>query len=203
VNYGCSTNHSKGSTVCPNTKRISERKARQSVVQFAVDFLQSDEFRRWVEAGRRRAHEAQGRLLLANDEMVAMEADVKAQQAKVDRLVDALTRVEVSESVIRRLKTEVAKLVEMRGKLTALAGSGRPKELPAISAETLIADLRSLRTLTEKDPAAARESLQRVVESMVLKPVGDEYEATLALRNSTAAIAGGRGGDKNGCGGRI
>jgi hypothetical protein len=57
--------------------------------------------------------------------------------------------------------------------------------------------------LSEKDPAAARESLQRVVESMVLKPVGDEYEATLALRNSTAAIAGGRGGDKNGCGGRI
>jgi hypothetical protein len=42
-----------------------------------------------------------------------------------------------------------------------------------------------------------------VVESVVLKPVGDEYEATLALRNSMAALAGGHVGGKSGCGGRI
>lgn len=203
VNYGCSTHHAKGSTVCSNTKRISERKARQSVVQFAIDFLQSDQFRRWVEAGRRRAQEGQEHALQANDKVAAMAAEVRAQEAKVERLVDALTRVEVSESVTRRLKTEEAKLVEMRGRLTALARSGKPKELPAINVETLIADLRSLRTLTEKDPAAAREALQGVVESVVLKPVGDEYEATLAFKNSTAAIAGGRVGDNSGCGGRI
>jgi hypothetical protein len=130
-----------------------------------------------------------------------MAADVKAQEKKAERLLDTITNVGVSEAATRRLKTEEAKLVEMRGKLTALARSGKPKALPAINVETLIADLRSLRTLTEKDPAAARESLLRVVESVVLTPVGDEYEATLALRNSTAAIAGGRVGDKVGCGG--
>ena len=52
----------------------------------------------------------------------------------------------------------------MRGKLAARTRSGKPKKLPAINVETLIADLRSLRSLNEKDPAAARESLLRVVE---------------------------------------
>jgi ferritin-like metal-binding protein YciE len=54
--------------------------------------------------------------------------------------------------------------------------------------------------LTEKDPAAAREGLQRVVESVVLKP-GDEFEATLALGNSTAALASGPCRRLSGCGG--
>jgi hypothetical protein len=54
-----SAGNMKGSTACPNTKRTSERKARHSIVQFAIEFLQSDDFRRWIEAGRR-ALEAQG-----------------------------------------------------------------------------------------------------------------------------------------------
>ncbi len=69
--------------------------------------------------------------------------------------------------------------------------------------ETLVADLRSLRTLSEKNPVAAREALMRVVESVVLKPADDEYEATLAIRKTTAALAGGRVGDNESCGGRI
>jgi site-specific DNA recombinase len=206
VNIGCSTNHAKGPSVCPNTKRISERKASQSIVQFAIEYLQSDDFRRWVEAGRRRTQEAQATALRTNDQVAAMEAEVKAQERKVERLLDALVGDDLKDSdgVKRRLKAEEAKLVEMRGKLTALARSGKPKQLPAINVEALIADLRSLRTLTEKEPAAARDALHRVVESVVLKPVGDEYEATLAFRNRTAAIAGGRSvGDKVSCGGRI
>jgi DNA invertase Pin-like site-specific DNA recombinase len=203
VNYGCSTNHAKGDSACPNTKRISERKARQSVVQFAIDFLGSEEFRRWVEGGRRRGQEAQTAAARADDRAGQMAADVRAQEKKVERLLDIITSVGVSEAATRRLKSEEAKLVEMRGNLTALGRSGKPKPPPAINVETLIADLRSLRTLTQKDPAAARESLARKVESVVLKPVGEEYEATLAFRNSMAALAGGHVGDKSGCGGRI
>ena len=199
MNIGCSTNHAKGPSVCPNTKRISERKARQSIVQFAIEFLQSEDFGRWVEAGRRRALDAQERALKANDHVAAMEAEVRAQQAKVDRALELALKG--SEAAERRLKTEEAKLVEMRGKLTSLTPSGRPKPPPVINVETLVADLRSLRTLTEKDPAAARDALHRVVESVVLRPVGGEYEATLAFKTSTAAIAGGRVGDKSGCGG--
>jgi len=132
-----------------------------------------------------------------------LEAEERAQVAKVGRLVEALTSVGVPEAVTERLKVEEAKLIEIRAKRATLARTGKPKGLPAINVETLVADLRSLKTLSEKDPAAARESLHRVVESVVLKPAGDEYEATLALRNYTAAIAGGRVGDKVGCGGAI
>jgi hypothetical protein len=46
VNIGCSTNPAKGSGICPNTKRISERKASQSIIQFAIEYLQSEEFKR-------------------------------------------------------------------------------------------------------------------------------------------------------------
>jgi hypothetical protein len=52
------------------------------------------------------------------------------------------------------------------------------KAPPVINVEALVADLRSLRTLSEKDPVAAREALQRVVESVTLNPVGDEYGHT-------------------------
>lgn len=203
VNLGCSTHHQKGPSICPNTKRISERKARHSIVQFAMEFLQSEDFRRWVETGRRRAQEAQAAAFQANDRLAAAETEVKAQERKVERLLDTIMSVGVSETASRRLKTEEAKLVEMRGKLTALVRCGRPKDPPAINTDALIADLRSLRTLTEKNPAAARGALHRVVESVTLKPVGDEYEATLAFRNTTAAIAGGRVGDNGSCGGRI
>lgn len=207
VNIGCSTNHAKGASVCPNTTRISERKARQSIVQFAIEFLQSDDFRRWVEAGRRRAQEAEACALRATDQVAAVEAEVKAQEKRVERLLDTITSIGVSEAATRRLKTEEAKLVALRGKLTSLARSGRRKQSPAINVEALIADLRSLRTLSEKDPAAARDALHQVVESVVLKPVGDEYEATLAFKNRTAALAGGRFvrsvGDNGSCGGWI
>jgi hypothetical protein len=120
-----------------------------------------------------------------------------------DRLLDAITSVGVSEAVTQRLRAEEAELVEMRGKLTALAHSGSPKRLPAIDVEALVADLRSSGPSRRKDPVAARDALHRMVESVVLKPVGDEYEATLAFRNSTATIAGGRVGANGSCGGRI
>jgi hypothetical protein len=45
--------------------------------------------------------------------------------------------------------------------------------------------------------------LQRALESAVLRPVGNEYEATLAFRSSTATIAGGRVGDNESCRGPI
>ncbi len=201
VNYGCSTYHAKGSVVCTNKKRISERKAQESIIQFTIDYLQSDQFRRWAEAGHRRAQEAQARAVQADDRVAAMESEVATQNRKVERLLDTIMSVGFSEVLSKRVKAEEAKLVEMRGKLTALTRSGRPKAPPVINVDTLIADLRSLRTLREKDPAAARDALHRVVESVVLEPVGDEYEATLAFRNSTAAIAGGRVGDNYSCGG--
>jgi hypothetical protein len=172
-------------------------------VQFAIDYLQSDDFRRWVEAGRRRAQEAQERALQTDDQAATMGAEVRAQEKRVERLLDTITNVGISEAATRRLKFEEAKLIDMRGRLAALTRSAKPKELPAISVEGLVADLRSLHTLTEKNPAAARDALQRVVASVVLKPVGDEYEATLAFRNSTAALASGRVGDNVSCGGRI
>jgi hypothetical protein len=102
-----------------------------------------------------------------------MAAEVKAQEKKVGRLLDTITNIGSSEAATRRLKTEEAKLIDMRGRLAALTRSAKPKELPVISVEGLVADLRSLRTLTEKDPAAARDAIHRVVESVVLKPAGD------------------------------
>jgi DNA invertase Pin-like site-specific DNA recombinase len=203
VNYGCSTNHAKGDAVCPNTKRISERKARQAVVQFAIDFLGSDAFTHWVEAGRRRARDEAERALGSNAKLDALQAEERAQQAKVDRLVESLASVGVSDAVTKRLKAEESKLVELRAKRVALSQADRPKRLPAINVDALVADLRSLKTLSEMDPAAARESLQRVVESVVLKPVEGEYEATLSFTNYVAALAGGHVGDKSGCGGAI
>jgi len=185
------------------TKGTPAAPTSNAIIQFAIDFLRSDEFREWVEAGRRRAQEAQERALQADDQAATMTSEVKAQERKVERLVDALTSADESEFIVQRLKAEEAKLTAMRGKLTALARSTKPRKLPAIDVEDLIRDLRSLKTLTEKDPVAAREALRSVVESVVLKPVGDEYEATLAFKKSTTALAGGRVLENSDCGGRI
>jgi len=53
----------------------------------------------------------------------------------VERLLDTIMNLGVSEATTRRLKAE-AKLVELRGKLTALARSAKPKKVPAIDVET-------------------------------------------------------------------
>ncbi len=203
VNYGCTRYHAKGDTACPNDRRISERKARQSVIQFAIDYLKTDEFRRWAEAGYNRGRADQQRTDRSRDQVTTLEGEVRAQSSKVDRLVDTLLTIKDSEAITKRLKAEETKLVEMRGKLAILVRARKPEKVPAIDVEALVADLRSAQSLAEKKPAAAREALQRVVESVVLKPVPDTYEATLTLKNRTAAIAGGRVGDNYGCGGRI
>jgi hypothetical protein len=76
--------------------------------------LKSDDFRRWVEAGHRHAKAEQERALEAKDEPSSVAAEVKSQEKEVEHRVDALTRVEASESVLKRLKAEETKVVELR-----------------------------------------------------------------------------------------
>jgi hypothetical protein len=116
-------------------------------------------------------------------------AEVRAQEKKVERLVEALANVGVSEALTKRLSTEDTELADLRSKLAMLTPTTRPKPPPVIDTDAVVEDLRSLRTLTTRDPAGAKDTLHAIVESVVLRPAGTEYEATLAFRNSTPSRA--------------
>ena len=55
--------------------------------------------------------------------------------------------------------------------------------------------------MAASDPREGARVLADVVESIVLRPGPEGYEAEVTLRNTTAAIAGGRVLEKQSCGG--
>ena len=128
-------------------------------------------------------------------------ADANVRTVQPNATVERRTLVkdppnQIGESTLRHAEGE-------DGQRAGRHCNWRGRLQPAINVEALVADLRSLKSLSEKDPVAARESLRRVVETVVLTPVEGEYEATLSPTNYSAALAGGLVGDKGGCGGRI
>lgn len=49
ASYGCSVNHSRGATVCPNSRTVSERIADATVLELLTNAAKSREFKRWVQ----------------------------------------------------------------------------------------------------------------------------------------------------------
>jgi hypothetical protein len=139
----------------------------------------------------------------ANDAVTRLEKDVQAQAAAVDRIGNRLIEVGASDFLKERLRGEEAKLRDLRH---ALAKASIPKDAaPArkVSLEQVLAVLEQVEKVAAKNPGRAREVLAGVMDPVVLTPTAEGYEASLTLRNETAALAGGHTLLSDGCGGRI
>ena len=112
----------------------------------------------------------------------------------------------VSETLRAALVREEEQLRVLRRRLEEIR---RPRVVKlALDLSRAAAAVREIAVLADTDEAAARARLAPYLDHVVLQPAADgEYDADVVLRNTTAALAGGRSvpsvADGLGCGGRI
>jgi site-specific DNA recombinase len=199
--YGCSAHKAKGNAICPNRSTISERLADRTVLAALVEYVESDDFRAWIEEAKR-AEEAGDRE--RSPEVAALEAEVRAQAAKVDKVGRMAIESEDSEFLTAALRAEEINLRALRTKLAAATKAGARKPSTKVNVAEILTIMRDIARVAASDPTKAREVLAVTVEPIALRPApGGGYEAEIALRNDSAAIAGGRVREKSSCGGRI
>ncbi len=201
ASYGCSVNQSRGESVCPNKKTVSERIADQTVLALLSSAVRSKDFKNWVRDSMALAARQHSKNKAANDAVARLEKDVQTQTAAVERIGNRLIEVGASDFLKERLRAEEAKLRDLRH---ALAKASIPKQAaPArkVSLDQVLAVLQQVERVAAKSPARAREVLASVMDPVVLTPTPEGYEASLTLRNETAALAGGRTLLSESCGG--
>jgi site-specific DNA recombinase len=203
ASYGCSANHSRGASVCPNAKTVSERIAGRTVLALLSKAVKSQEFKKWVQDSMTLAARAHEREKAEGDKVSRLEKDVEAQAAIVAKVGDRLIEVGASDFLKERLRAEETKLRELRHALALASVPRSATPAPQVSLDQVLAVLRQIETVAAKSPARAREVLAGVIEPATLTPGPDGYEIALTLKNETAAIAGGRTLLSDGCGGRI
>ncbi len=203
--YGCSANHGKGAAACSNNRVVSERKVDAMVLAGLEAYVQSDGFQRWVDEAIAAAERARGRRR-ENPEQERLEAEVRAQQAKVERVTAAVVEVGVSEALRAALLREEERLRDLRARLAEVR---RPKVVAlALDLSRAAQAVREIAQLAAADVAGARARIARYLDHVTLAPAeGGDYSAEVVLRNAPATLAGGRSSpsvvDGLSCGGGI
>jgi hypothetical protein len=196
---GCSANRSKGDVICPNARTVSEKQADAAVLQGLIEYVESGAFAAWLDEVVR-AEEA-ARRSGKPPEVVELEADVRKQEARVEKVGRTLLDVGVSDYLRAALRQEEDKLRGLRQQLAA-AIQRQPAPGAKLDVARVAAVMRNLSDVAASDPAEARRVMAEVVESVVLRFTEDGPEAEVTLKNETAAIAGGRlSAESTGCGG--
>jgi len=135
-------------------------------------------------------------------EVQSAQAAVRVQEAKVEKVGRLLLDNAESEYLRATLKQEEERLRALRQKIVAVHRA-QPDPAKKIDVSRVTEVMRDIAAVVEADPEEARRVLADVVENVLLRPTPDGYEAEVTLKNSTAAIAGGRVLENASCGGRI
>ena len=168
-----------------------------------MGFVRSPSFTRWVEEA---IHAALAARSGAKDgDLTKLEAAVRAQEARVEKVASTLLAVGTSEFLVAKLRQEEERLRDTRqGVAAAVASKRTARVTPKITIEQAMAVLTDVERIGRKAPRQARDVLASVIEPVVLTPTATGYEAEIRLKSRTAYLAAGRPVfDVVGCGGRI
>ena len=137
--------------------------------------------------------------------MKKLEAAVRAQEARVEKVASTLLDVGASEFLTAKLRQEEEKLRDARQALAAAATPKRvARAMPTVTVEQVLAVLDDVERISRDAPRQARDVLATVIEPVILVPTSEGYEAESRFQSRTAALASGRPVfDVVGCGGRI
>nr|WP_158305877.1 recombinase family protein [Anaeromyxobacter sp. Fw109-5] len=103
ANFGCSAPHRKGAAICGNGLVISERKLNRAVIEELRKLLASKEIQtRFVDGFTKRLQHKSPRTIAS----AALEAEVKAQEARVRNVTAAIARSGFSEALAEQLGLE-------------------------------------------------------------------------------------------------
>ena len=204
--YGCTAHHGKGDAVCPNNRRISERKANALVLEGIEDYLGSPEFESWLGTALTAAERARG--ARGSTEETELEAALRAAQARAQRATEAIMELGISETLRTALLREEEQLRTLRKRLDEVQ---RPKVVRlALDLARAAEAVREIAQLEAEDPEAARARLRPYLDHVVLHPAADgehDVEVVMVGNTTAALVRGGRSessvADDSSCGGRI
>jgi hypothetical protein len=139
-------------------------------------------------------------------ERAVLEAEVKAQEARVRNVTAAIARSGFSEALAEQLGLEEETLRSLRQRLAAKTPAGERAAVP--DPDAVARFLEKVLEIAETAPKRAGVSLSRILAPITLVPVKDpdgtrRCEARGALNTNPAALVaqGGRGSVYGSCGG--
>jgi hypothetical protein len=170
ANYGCAVSRSRGESVCSNRKTVSERIANKTVLTLLSDAVRTKEFKAWVQGAMTLAAREHAKDKAENDAAVRLEKDVQTQAALVEKIGNRLIEAGASDFLTARLRAEEIKLRELRHALAKASLPKRATPVTKLDLEVVLALLKNVEKIAEKDPARAREVLATVIEPATLTP---------------------------------
>lgn len=203
--YGCGTHRTRGPMACANDLTVSERRLNAHVIAMTQEFIRSDEFESWVEEGT--AASARDRATPQSSDEAELAAKVRAQEAEVEKIADALLAMGVSDTLKARLRAAEDRLRVLKGPLAAAARPAAKARDVRVDPDTVARGFALVGKVAQRKPAEARALLAAVVESVTCVPVqgasGRAYRVDTTYKNDFAALGGGEVISGYGCGGRI
>jgi hypothetical protein len=170
ASFGCSAHHGKGAAICGNGLVISERKLNRAVIDELRKLLASKEIQaRFIDGFTKRLQHKNP----ADDrERAALEAEVKAQDARVRNVTAAIARSGSSEALAEQLGLEEETLRSLRQRLAAtVPAGGRPAAVA--DPDAVARFLEKVLEIAETAPKKASLSLSRILVPITLVPVKD------------------------------
>jgi DNA invertase Pin-like site-specific DNA recombinase len=203
--YGCSAHHHKGMSVCSNGLTIGEARLTQAVLDALRSYFASPDYEAWLEEAYTANERARARAARHDDEVGRLETAVRAAEGRVEKVTEAIARIGYSEPLAAKLRSEEARLLDVRKALAQAATPARPSPTPpAYSARAVLAVVKEIATAAAKRPQKAKELLQGVVESILMQPSPDGYAVRVVLKKTNPAALvedSGVGDYQTGCGG--
>jgi DNA invertase Pin-like site-specific DNA recombinase len=197
ANFGCTVNRSRGDSICPNSRTVSEKKVTEAVIETLKTQLTAPALlERFVDAFTKAFKQANGGEV--SRERKEMEKELAIAESRVKNVTTSLAKIGFSEALAAQLAIEEKRVCEVKARLSQ-AGARTSKVLPhPRRIETYI---RNLLAVLEVDKEAAHALLGRHMPPLVLTPEGTTYrisggfDLSLCLDDQTAF---GPEGDRDG-----
>jgi hypothetical protein len=168
ASFGCTVNRSRGATVCPNNRTISERKLNRGVIEALKKKLTEPGLIERFRAGIVRRYDQLEIDSAAADDARALQRDVADAESRVKNVTAALAKIGFSPALATQLTAEEARLAAARGRLTQLAPR-RPRRVVA-HPRVVAGYIRHLLTVLETNKIAGRALLLRHMPRTVMTP---------------------------------
>jgi len=186
ASFACTANRSRGSSICPNSASISERKITAALVNALRETLSvpdiADSF---VSAFERRVQERQSK----PTREAALARQLRDAETRVKNVTTALARMPDSEALYAQLRSDEAAAKRLRADLARLRSPAVPRSTP--SRAVVRANIGEfLDAIATEAPERGRELLARVMTPLTLirnEKAPGTWSVTGAIRLRTLA----------------
>ena len=186
--YGCNRNRSKAT--CPNGHKVKRKDLEQRVIDALRHRLMTPEMIEGAVADMRAWHAEQS--ASAGARQADVDAKLRRTEAHIDKIINAIAEIGHSPALLSKLsalEADKAKLVE---DLAAAAAAAVP--LPPLHVGMVrmmyakLVEKHLLEVYALPEAQAARESLRRLIDRIVVTPKADDTGADVTLHGAFTGV---------------